>query len=83
MATAGSGDTLTGIIAALMGSGYKPFEASVIGVYIHGLAGDLAADEKGQISLIASDITNYLSDAYLFIYDDFPDEYLPNEDVDV
>ncbi|MBM3244658.1 MAG: NAD(P)H-hydrate dehydratase [Candidatus Omnitrophica bacterium] len=56
MATAGSGDCLTGIIAAFLGQKLKAPEASRIAVYIHGLAGDLAAEEKTQISLIASDI---------------------------
>lgn len=56
MATAGSGDVLTGIIAAFLGQGLKAFEAAKYAVYLHGLAGDLAAKEKTQISLIASDI---------------------------
>jgi NAD(P)H-hydrate epimerase len=60
MATAGSGDVLTGIIASLLGQGIKPFLAAKLGVYIHGLSGDLAAKEKGQISLIAGNIINKL-----------------------
>ena len=56
MATAGSGDVLTGIIAAFLGQKLKVFEAAKYAVYLHGLAGDLAAEEKTQISLIASDI---------------------------
>jgi NAD(P)H-hydrate epimerase len=56
MATAGSGDVLTGMIAAFLGQGLNAFEAAKYAVYLHGLAGDLAAREKTQISLIASDI---------------------------
>jgi NAD(P)H-hydrate epimerase len=56
MATAGSGDVLTGIIGAFLGQGLDAFAAAKYAVYLHGLAGDLAAEEKTQISLIASDI---------------------------
>ncbi len=56
MATAGSGDVLTGMIAAFLGQGLTAFGAAKYAVYLHGLAGDLAAKEKTQISLIASDI---------------------------
>jgi ADP-dependent NAD(P)H-hydrate dehydratase len=64
MATAGAGDVLTGIIAALCGQGLGNFDASVLAVYIHGLAADLAAKDKGQISLIATDIIDYLPCAF-------------------
>ncbi len=56
MATAGSGDVLTGIIAGLIAQKYEPFDAAVLGVFIHGLAGDEAARGKGQDSLMAGDI---------------------------
>ena len=56
MATAGSGDVLTGIISALLGQGLNGFSAAKTGAYLHGLAGDLAAKEKTQAALIASDI---------------------------
>lgn len=56
MATGGSGDVLTGIIAALVAQGAEPFDAACLGVYLHGLAGNDAARNKGTYSLIASDI---------------------------
>jgi len=65
MATAGSGDVLTGIITGLLARGYKQREACMIGVYLHGLAGDIAASELGEESLIASDIIQYLPKAFL------------------
>lgn len=56
MATAGSGDVLSGIIAAFLAQGLMPFDAAKYAVYLHGLAGDLAAKEKTQLGMIASDI---------------------------
>jgi NAD(P)H-hydrate epimerase len=64
MATAGTGDVLTGIITSLCGQGFDNFDAAVLGVYVHGMAGDLAAEEKGQISMIATDVIDYLSRAF-------------------
>jgi ADP-dependent NAD(P)H-hydrate dehydratase len=64
MATGGSGDVLTGLIAALLGQGLKPFAAAQLGVYLHGLAGDLARDAVGEVSLIASDLLQYLPSAF-------------------
>lgn len=64
MATAGSGDVLTGIITALLARGYDQRDACAIGMYLHGLAGDIAAKELGKESLIASDIINYLPKAF-------------------
>jgi NAD(P)H-hydrate epimerase len=63
MATAGSGDVLTGMIAAYLGQGLNAFEASIYGAYLHGLAGDMAAGEKTQNCLIASDIIDWIPDA--------------------
>jgi NAD(P)H-hydrate epimerase len=65
MATAGSGDVLTGIITALLGQGLGNFEAAVLGVYIHGLAGDIAAEKFGQVSLMTTDIIDSLPEAFL------------------
>jgi len=65
MATAGSGDVLTGAITALMGQGLNNFDATVLGVYIHGLAGDIAAEKVGQISLMTTDIIESLPDAFM------------------
>jgi NAD(P)H-hydrate epimerase len=60
MATAGTGDVLTGIIASLLAQGLPPADASALGVYIHGYAGDIVADKKSQQSMVASDIINAL-----------------------
>jgi NAD(P)H-hydrate epimerase len=65
MATGGAGDVLTGILAGLLGQGMELYEAAVLGVYLHGLAGDLAADALGEHSLIAGDIIDYLPRAFL------------------
>jgi NAD(P)H-hydrate epimerase len=64
MATGGSGDVLTGIITGLLAQGYPPMEAAILGAYLHGLAGDLAATDIGQESLVAGDLINYLGKAF-------------------
>ncbi|MFA7615594.1 MAG: NAD(P)H-hydrate dehydratase [Weeksellaceae bacterium] len=64
MATAGSGDVLTGMIAGLIGRGHAPKEAAILGVYLHGLCGDLAAYEMGEESLIASDLIDFIPTAF-------------------
>lgn len=64
MATGGSGDVLTGIIASLLAQGYSAIHAAVAGVYLHGLAGDIAASVHGKESMIAGDITENLSGAF-------------------
>lgn len=67
MATAGSGDALTGMIAGLLAQGYGSLEAARIGVFMHGRAGDLAKKELGETSMIASDIVKRISAAFISI----------------
>jgi hydroxyethylthiazole kinase-like uncharacterized protein yjeF len=68
MATGGSGDVLTGIIAGIKAQGYSSLESCLLGVYLHGLAGDLAAEEHGLESLIASDIIDHLGKSFITLY---------------
>jgi hydroxyethylthiazole kinase-like uncharacterized protein yjeF len=75
MATAGSGDVLTGIILSLLGQGYHPRDAAILGVYLHGLAGDLAAEASSEASLIAGDIIESLGFAFQYL------KGLYNEDI--
>lgn len=71
MATGGSGDVLTGVITGLLACGYQPFAAAIFGVYLHGLAGDLATESIGQEALLASDIIEYLGKAFLSLKQTF------------
>ncbi len=64
MATAGSGDALTGVIGGLLAQGYAPAEAAIIGVYLHGVAGDLAAQDDGEEYITAGDIIAHLGKAF-------------------
>jgi NAD(P)H-hydrate epimerase len=64
MASAGTGDVLTGLIAGLLAQGLTTFEAAQLGTYLHGLAGDLASAEKGEVSMIATDILEKLPEAF-------------------
>ncbi|HEX6961637.1 MAG TPA: NAD(P)H-hydrate dehydratase [Lacipirellula sp.] len=64
MATGGTGDCLTGVIAALIGQGLEPWNAARLGVHVHGLAADLAAEDLGDVGLIASDLPTYLPHAF-------------------
>lgn len=68
MATAGSGDVLTGIITGLLARGYKQADACMLGMYLHGLAGDIAADKLGVECLVAGDIIEALPDAFKALY---------------
>ncbi|MDR2848806.1 MAG: NAD(P)H-hydrate dehydratase [Bacteroidales bacterium] len=63
MATAGSGDVLTGVIVSLLAQGWEPIKAACAGVWLHGAAGDLAAKKHGQQGMIASDIVDFLGKA--------------------
>jgi NAD(P)H-hydrate epimerase len=64
MATGGTGDVLTGVIAGLLGQGLDPVSASVLGVHVHGKAGDLAAKQLGQLSMTAADVLDALPAAF-------------------
>ena len=64
MASAGSGDTLTGIVAGLLAQKYSEKEACILGVYLHGLAGDIAAEKMSQEAMIAGDIIDYLGEGF-------------------
>ena len=68
MATGGSGDVLTGLLTGLLAQGISSLEAALAGVYIHGLSGDLAAEDQGEQALIAGDIIKYLGAAYKSLY---------------
>lgn len=70
MATAGSGDVLTGIILGLLSQGWTSESAAIAGVYVHGLAGDLASHRKSQFSLIAGDLIDFMGEAFLSLKDD-------------
>ncbi len=64
MATAGSGDVLTGILTGLLAQGYTPLEACRLGVFLHGLAGDIAVKKTGEEAMIASDMIDQIGNAY-------------------
>ncbi len=68
MATAGSGDTLSGVITGLLSQGYDLLLASVFGVYMHGLAGDIASEQMGYEAIMAGDIIDNFSEAYLDLF---------------
>ena len=63
MATGGTGDVLTGILASYLGRGLDPFDAASLAAYVHGLAGDLARDDVGEEGLVAGDLVTYLPSA--------------------
>ena len=64
MATGGSGDVLTGLITGLLAQGVAPLDAALAGVYLHGVAGDLASEASSEEALIAGDMLLYLGDAF-------------------
>lgn len=64
MATAGSGDVLTGLLASLLSQGLTPLHAAMLGVYLHGVAGEWAAENLTSYCMVASDIINYFPDAF-------------------
>ena len=68
MATGGSGDVLTGLLTALLGAGYPPEQAALLGMFLHGRAGDLAAADLSQEAMVAGDITEYLGKAFLSLH---------------
>ncbi len=69
MATAGSGDVLTGILTSLLAQGYDAEDAAILGVYLHGLSGDIAAEKKSMESMIAGDLIDFLPDAFIALSD--------------
>ena len=68
MATAGSGDVLTGMITGLVAQGYSSVEAAIFGVYLHGLAGDLGVSSKGYEALKASMLVEHIGNAYAELF---------------
>jgi NAD(P)H-hydrate epimerase len=64
MATGGSGDSLSGVIASLLGQGFSALDAARLGTYLHGTAGDLAAKNVGSSGMTATDIVTYLPEAF-------------------
>lgn len=77
MATGGSGDVLTGIIASFLGQGLEAFDAARLGAHVHGRAGDFACSDIGDTSLIATDLVECLPDAFKSLSGDFRGHLLP------
>lgn len=73
MATGGSGDVLTGMIAALLGQQMSRIEAAILGVYLHGLAGDIGAEELGRLSLMSWDLLDFIPEAILELEPEEPE----------
>ena len=78
LATAGTGDVLTGIITGLVSQGYDPLLASIFGVYLHGRSADIAVEYFGYQSLLASHIIEYLGEAYIDLFKQ-PEQIVQNE----
>jgi NAD(P)H-hydrate repair Nnr-like enzyme with NAD(P)H-hydrate dehydratase domain len=68
LATAGSGDVLTGIITGLMAQGYEPLQSAIFGVYLHGKSADLLVQQMAYQSIIASDVIDGISNAYIDLF---------------
>ncbi|NNL16067.1 MAG: NAD(P)H-hydrate dehydratase [Flavobacteriaceae bacterium] len=79
LATAGSGDVLTGVITGLISQGYKPLDATLFGIYLHGRSADLALATYGYHSLIASNVIHYLKDAFMDLFKE-PEEPLVTQE---
>ncbi|MTI30807.1 NAD(P)H-hydrate dehydratase [Xanthovirga aplysinae] len=71
MATAGSGDVLTGMVTAFLAQNYSPLESALLAVFLHGMAGDIAAEEKGELSMLSSDIIENIGKAIKLIKDEW------------
>jgi NAD(P)H-hydrate epimerase len=69
MAKGGTGDVLTGVITALISQGYDPIEASILGVFLHGRAGDIAAEKSSLETITGTDIVDNFGDAFRSIYE--------------
>lgn len=80
LATAGSGDVLTGIIAGLIAQGYNPLVATIFGVYLHGKSADIAVEDLGYHSLIASHVISYLGEAFIDLFKQPKPPEQPNEE---
>lgn len=82
LATAGTGDVLTGIISGLIAQGYEPYVAAVFGVYLHGKSGDIAVEDVGYQGLIASHVIEYLGKAYMDLFAPPENSPQPQEEED-
>jgi NAD(P)H-hydrate repair Nnr-like enzyme with NAD(P)H-hydrate dehydratase domain len=82
LATAGSGDVLTGIITGLISQGYSSLAATIFGVYLHGKSADIAVESSGYQSLIASHVIDYLGQAYKDLFEQ-PEPLTEEDEADV
>jgi NAD(P)H-hydrate epimerase len=75
MATMGTGDVLAGMVGALLAQGVEPFEATALGAYLHGSAGDLAAEALTTVAMTAEDLVEHVPEALWTLMDDYPDTW--------
>ena len=68
MATGGTGDVLTGMITGLIAQGYEPLQAALLGVYLHGLSGDITVENTGYQALLATDVIEGIGPAFLDLF---------------